>query len=131
MRARSIPVTALKNHTVLIGYGRVGRLVGEALAAVHRHAAAPDVLKAADIAHAASLVVAIPNGFEAGQIVEQTRAANPTIEIIARAHSDAEVEHLRHYGVDLAIMGEREIARGMIGRLLPAAAEPVRATSSE
>ncbi|HSY88600.1 MAG TPA: hypothetical protein VLA85_18680, partial [Verrucomicrobiae bacterium] len=33
--------------------------------------------------------------------------------------------------IDLAIMGEREIARGMIGRLLPAAAEPVRATSSE
>ena len=31
-RARAIPVTALKNHTVLIGYGRVGRLVGEALA---------------------------------------------------------------------------------------------------
>jgi monovalent cation:H+ antiporter-2, CPA2 family len=156
VRARTIPVTALKNHTVLIGYGRVGRLVGEALAAVHRplvviedkrdlveelrargieailgNAAAPDVLKAANIAHAVSLVVAIPNGFEAGQIVEQARAANPTIEIIARAHSDAEVEHLRHYGVDLAIMGEREIARGMIGRLLPAAAEPVRATSSE
>ncbi len=36
VRARSIPVTTLKNHTVLIGYGRVGRLVGEALAAVHR-----------------------------------------------------------------------------------------------
>ena len=156
VRARTIPVTALKNHTVLIGYGRVGRLVGEALVAVHRplvviedkqdlveelrargieailgNAAAPDVLKAANIAHAASLVVAIPNGFEAGQIVEQARAANPTIEIIARAHSDAEVEHLRHYGVDLAIMGEREIARGMIGRLLPAPDEPVRATSLE
>jgi CPA2 family monovalent cation:H+ antiporter-2 len=89
------------------------------------------VLKAANIAQAASLVVAIPNGFEAGQIVEQARAASPTIEIIARAHSDAEVEHLSHYGVDLAIMGEREIARGMIGRLLPAATEPVRASSSE
>ena len=149
VRARAIPATALKNHTVLIGYGRVGRLVGEALAAAHRpfvviedkqdlveqlrsqgieailgNAAAPDVLKAANIAHAASLVVAIPNGFEAGQIVEQARAANPTIEIIARAHSDAEVEHLRHYGVDLAIMGEREIARGMIGRLLPAKSLP-------
>jgi len=156
VRPRTIPATVLKNHTVLIGYGRVGRLVGEALAPAHRpfiviedkqdlveqlrnqgieailgNAAAPDVLKAANIANAASLVVAIPNGFEAGQIAEQARAANPTIEIIARAHSDAEVEHLHHYGVDLAIMGEREIARGMIGRLLPAATEPVRATSSE
>ncbi|HEX4572254.1 MAG TPA: YbaL family putative K(+) efflux transporter [Dongiaceae bacterium] len=140
----AIPVTALTNHTVLIGYGRVGRLVGEALAAAHRpyivvedrqdlveqlrergleailgNGAAPDVLKATNIARAASLVVAIPNGFEAGQISEQARAANPTIEIIARAHSDAEVEHLHRYGVDLAIMGEREIARGMIDRLLP------------
>jgi CPA2 family monovalent cation:H+ antiporter-2 len=155
-RARAIPVTILKNHTVLIGYGRVGRLVGAALVPAHRpfvviedkqdlveqlrsegieailgNAAAPDVLKAANIAQAASLVVAIPNGFEAGQIVEQARAANPTLEIIARAHSDAEVEHLRHYGVDLAIMGEREIARGMIGRLLPTAAGSARAMSSE
>jgi monovalent cation:H+ antiporter-2, CPA2 family len=143
-REPAIPVTALTNHTVLIGYGRVGRLVGEALAAAHRpyivvedrqdlveqlrergleailgNGAAPDVLKATNIARAASLVVAIPNGFEAGQISEQARAANPTIEIIARAHSDAEVEHLHRYGVDLAIMGEREIARGMIDRLLP------------
>jgi CPA2 family monovalent cation:H+ antiporter-2 len=146
---RAIPVTALTNHTVLIGYGRVGRLVGEALEAAHRphivvedrqdlveqlrargmeailgNAAAPEVLKATNIARAESLVVAIPNGFEAGQIAEQARTANPTIEIIARAHSDAEVEHLHHYGVDLAIMGEREIARGMIQRLLPKSAEP-------
>jgi CPA2 family monovalent cation:H+ antiporter-2 len=144
-REPAIPVTALTNHTVLIGYGRVGRLVGEALAAAHRpyivvedrqdlveqlrergleailgNGAAPDVLRATNIAGAASLVVAIPNGFEAGQISEQARAANPTIEIIARAHSDAEVEHLHRYGVDLAIMGEREIARGMIDRLLSA-----------
>jgi monovalent cation:H+ antiporter-2, CPA2 family len=140
----AIPATSLTDHTVLIGYGRVGRLVGEALSAAQRpylvvedrqdlveqlrgrgieailgNAAAPDVLKATNIVRAASLVVAIPNGFEAGQIAEQARAANPAIEIIARAHSDAEMEHLRRYGVDLAIMGEREIARGMIARLLP------------
>ncbi|HKF60087.1 MAG TPA: YbaL family putative K(+) efflux transporter [Dongiaceae bacterium] len=144
-REPAIPVTALTNHTVLIGYGRVGRLVGEALGAAQRpyivvedrqdlveqlrdrgleailgNGAAPDVLRATNIARAASLVVAIPNGFEAGQIAEQARVANPTIEIIARAHSDAEVEHLHRYGVDLTIMGEREIARGMIDRLLPA-----------
>jgi monovalent cation:H+ antiporter-2, CPA2 family len=144
-----IPTSTQQNHTVLIGYGRVGRLVGEALAAAGRRflvieerqdlveelrkrglevilgaAAAPEVLKAANIARADSLVIAIPNGFEAGQMVEQARAANPTIEIIARAHSDAEVEHLRHYGADLAIMGEREIARGMIERLMPAEPPP-------
>jgi monovalent cation:H+ antiporter-2, CPA2 family len=143
--ARPISLSSLRNHTVLIGYGRVGKLVGEALAEARRpflvvelhqelveglrerrievilgNAAAPEILKAANVAHADTLVVAIPNGFEAGQIVEQARAANPTIEIIARAHSDAEVAHLREHGADLAIMGEREIARGMIERLVPA-----------
>ena len=44
-------------------------------------------------------------------------AQKAAIKIIARAHSDAEVEHLIHLGANIAIMGEREIARGMIERL--------------
>jgi monovalent cation:H+ antiporter-2, CPA2 family len=50
--------------------------------------------------------------------VQQARVINPGIKIIARAHSDAEVEHLTRLGANIAIMGEREIARGMIERLL-------------
>jgi len=72
---------------------------------------------AARPAAARYLVIAIPDAFEAGQIVQQARAVNPKIEIIARAHSDAEVEHLTSLGANIAIMGEREIARGMIGEL--------------
>ena len=63
-------------------------------------------------------MIAIPEAFEAGQIVQQARATNPNIQIIARAHSDVEVEHLTTLGADIAIMGEWEIARGMIERLL-------------
>jgi CPA2 family monovalent cation:H+ antiporter-2 len=51
-------------------------------------------------------------------MVQQARAANPQIQIIARAHFDTEVEHLARLGADIAIMGEREIARGMIEQLL-------------
>ena len=58
----------------------------------------------------------MPNAFEAGQIVEQARAANPTIKIVARAHFDGEVEHLKQLGADVIIMGEREIARAMFDR---------------
>jgi monovalent cation:H+ antiporter-2, CPA2 family len=76
------------------------------------------VIGAANLAEARCLLIAIPDGFEAGQIVEQGRAANPKIEIIARAHSDAEVEHLQRYGADLIIMGEHEIARRMAERAL-------------
>ena len=68
-------------------------------------------------AAARRLVVAIPNAFEAGQIVEQGRAANPGLHIVARAHSDAEVVYLSDLGAADVVMGEREIARGIVERL--------------
>jgi CPA2 family monovalent cation:H+ antiporter-2 len=134
--------TALTNHTILVGYGRVGSIVADALEkrgrpflvieaadnalaklrdrrieSIPGNAARPDVLRATNPGAAHDLVIAIPDAFEAGQIVQQARAANPRIKIIARAHSDAEVEHLTGLGADIAIMGEREVARGMIERL--------------
>jgi len=60
----------------------------------------------------------LPNPFENGNLIEQARAANPHLEIIARAHSDAEVDHLKHFGASLIIMGEREIAKGMTQHIL-------------
>jgi CPA2 family monovalent cation:H+ antiporter-2 len=131
--------TALTDHTILVGYGRVGSIVGTALRergerflvietsdplvselgeanieAIAGNAARPEVLKAANLAEAKYVVIAIPEAFEAGQVIQQARAANPNSQIIARAHSDAEVEHLNSLGADTVIMGEREIARGMI-----------------
>ena len=134
--------TSLSGHVVLIGFGRVGSLIGAALQAAGRpflviedadqpmaklreagietivgNAAAPEILALANLPAARQLAVAVPNAFEAGQIVAQARAANPGIAIVARAHSDAEVEHLRSLGADAVIMGEREIARGMADAL--------------
>jgi CPA2 family monovalent cation:H+ antiporter-2 len=131
--------TALTEHTVLVGYGRVGSIIGTALRerkerflvietsdpliaelreanieAIAGNAARPDVLEGANLARAKYIIVAIPEAFEAGQVVQQARATNPMSQIIARAHSDAEVEHLQSLGADTVIMGEREIARGMI-----------------
>ena len=34
--------------------------------------------------------------------------------LVARAHFDAEIEHLLQHGADIVIMGEREIARSML-----------------
>jgi CPA2 family monovalent cation:H+ antiporter-2 len=124
---------------VLVGYGRVGRIVGPALRergwklfviengdevveqlktdgieAIEGNAADGRVLDAANLDKARLLLVAIPDAFEAGQIVAQARAANPDIEIVARAHFDAEVEHLLQHGADTVVMGEREIARTML-----------------
>jgi monovalent cation:H+ antiporter-2, CPA2 family len=78
------------------------------------NAAQPDVLKGANLPGARYVMIAIPEAFEAGQVVQQARAANPKSQIIARAHLDAEVEHLNRLGANTVIMGEREIAREMI-----------------
>lgn len=146
------PRTALANHAILIGYGRVGNLVGAALKeaalpflviedadktlarlkadgveTVAGNAANAEVFAAANPEGATRLILAIPNAFEAGQIVLRARAANPGIIVIARAHSDAEVEHLKGLGADTVIMGEREIARGIVEQVLghkPEAIEP-------
>ncbi|MCP3412244.1 YbaL family putative K(+) efflux transporter [Bradyrhizobium sp. CCGB01] len=137
-----IRTTDLTDHTIVIGYGRVGMLVGDALKqrqlpflvaevgesalaklreggieTVMGNAAQPAILGATNPSRARHLVIAIPEAFEAGQIVQQARAANPDIRIIARAHADAEVDHLKGLGADVVIMGEREIARGMIEEL--------------
>ena len=134
--------TRLTGHTILVGHGRVGSIVADALQkssqpfliiedadnvvaklresnfeTIVGNAARSDVLKSANLGAARYLLIAIPEAFEAGQIVQQARAANPGIQIIARAHSDAEVEHLKTLGADLIIMGEREIALGIIHHL--------------
>jgi monovalent cation:H+ antiporter-2, CPA2 family len=143
--------TALTEHTVLVGYGRVGSIIGTALRerkerflvietsdpliaelreanieAIAGNAARPDVLEGANLARAKYIIVAIPEAFEAGQVVQQARATNPMSQIIARAHSDAEVEHLQSLGADTVIMGEREIARGMIEDFLAREAQRPR-----
>jgi monovalent cation:H+ antiporter-2, CPA2 family len=138
---RDIVPTPLSGHMVVVGYGRVGALLGagltgqghavlvieeqpEAIAAAKRdgaevlagNAADPAVLAAAGLARATRLFVAIPESFEAGQVCEQARANNPDLPIIARAHSDAAVEHLAKCGATLTIMGEAEVARAMLAQ---------------
>jgi CPA2 family monovalent cation:H+ antiporter-2 len=78
------------------------------------NAASPELIAAANLPQAKTLFVAIPESFEAGQIVEQARKANASLEIIARAHSDAEKDNLDKLGASYTVMGEREIAQGMM-----------------
>jgi len=130
---------ALANHAVVVGYGRVGSFAGDALiaegvpivvvednprivsdlkarnvAVIPGNGVLDDVMEAANLAEAQWLLVAIPEPFEASRIVRRGRDLNPALTIIARAHFDAEVAHLRELGADYVIMGEREIAKGMV-----------------
>lgn len=137
-----LPVTQLSNHVVLVGHGRVGSVVSKALrqantpllviedtpGAVERlrqegvevitgNAAAPDMLQAANVGGARGLLVAIPDAFEGGQIVAKARALSAGLPIIARAHSEEEIAHLKHHGANSVIMGEQEIAKAMIAQI--------------
>lgn len=56
------------------------------------------LMKLARIDCAQTLLLTIPNGYEAGQIVEKARLLNPDITIIVRAHYDDEVRYIRERG---------------------------------
>ena len=92
----------------------VEALQRDGIQAILGRAEAIGVLESVNVAEARLLICAIPHVFEAGQVIERARVLNPSLRIVARAHSDAEVEHLARHGADLVIMGEREIARRMI-----------------
>ncbi len=47
-------------------------------------------------------------------MIENALELNAARKVVARAHSDAEIEHLEKHGAQRVIMGEREIARGML-----------------
>jgi CPA2 family monovalent cation:H+ antiporter-2 len=142
----------LTDHVVLVGHGRVGRFISGALRdrsiplfviedngdvvsglkargieALSGNAADPEIIGAANLGKARCLLVAIPDAFEGGQVVQQARAVNPDLPIIARAHSEDEIEHLMKHGASRVIMGEHEIAKAMIDDIDRGAAAPTPA----
>lgn len=129
------PSLDLHDHAIVIGYGRVGSAlaqvlrdrgvpvmiiddnkehVAEAHAAglpgIRGSAASDKVLAEAHPERAKIAVLAIPQPLEAGETLAKLRALNPTLTLLARAHSDAEVKHLLEHGADGTVMAERELA---------------------
>jgi monovalent cation:H+ antiporter-2, CPA2 family len=152
-----LPVTSLTDHVVLVGHGRVGKYISRKMASIGApllvietskeqigadlqqdgldvivgNAADPDVAAAANIRQARCLLVAIPDAFESGQVVEQARRINPELPIIVRAHSFAQEEHVMKYGATRVVMGEQEIARAMFAAVPDAPREPVLSSVEE
>lgn len=128
----------LAGQVVLVGFGRVGRRIAQALeansipyvvaeqnrelvedlrkqgkAAVYGNATDPAVLIQAHIAEAALLVVATPDPLNVRQMVDTARTLNPGIEIVLRTHSDEESRMLRKENLGMVFFGEEELAKGM------------------
>jgi CPA2 family monovalent cation:H+ antiporter-2 len=125
-------------HVILVGYGRVGRTIGEAfqrvgipfvavesdrrvvdamrtlgVTAVYGDATRPGILEHAHPRTAKLLVVASPDPYHARRIIELVRAVNPGIDIVVRTHADVEQQLFEELGVSKALMGERELAFSM------------------
>jgi CPA2 family monovalent cation:H+ antiporter-2 len=132
-----LEITDQENHVALVGYGRVGQRVAdqivgsgmaifiidereENIAAIRAKGlagiagSAQVALEAANLSKARALIVAIPEVFEAGQIVEKARAANPGLTIVARGHTDAEGEHLLKCGATAVVQGAQKIANALV-----------------
>ncbi|MBL8111833.1 MAG: cation:proton antiporter, partial [Acidobacteria bacterium] len=133
----------LTGQVVLVGYGRVGRRIGESLSdrgipyivaeenreaverlraqgiqAVAGDAADPEVLIQAHIVNAAMLVIATPDPVKLRKMVEIARQLNPGLEIVLRTHTEEEADLLRNEKAGRVFMGEHELAVAMAAHVL-------------
>lgn len=126
-----------RNHVVLIGHGRVGGTVADALIrggashvvieeqervvgglrkrgepAILGDATRPEVLERAGIQGARLVVITAPEPFRARAIVDAAREANPRIAVAVRTHSAAEQAYFeKNLGKPgRAVYAEREAA---------------------
>jgi CPA2 family monovalent cation:H+ antiporter-2 len=142
-----IPATVtqqqLTGHVVIVGYGRVGQRIGQALSergiqvvvndqnreiveglrergmlAVYGNASDPVVMAQTHVVRARLLVIAVPDAFEARKMLEVGRALKPGIETVVRVHTDEEAELFRKEGAGAVFMGEHELATSMTTHIL-------------
>jgi CPA2 family monovalent cation:H+ antiporter-2 len=128
----------LAGQVVLVGYGSVGRRIGECLAeqgipyvvaeqnrelverlrsrgiaAVSGDASDPAVLIQAHVVHASMLVIATPDTFNVRQMIKTARALNPGIEPVVRTHNEEEARLLEQEAAGKIFFVEDELAKGM------------------
>jgi len=128
----------LRDHAIIVGYGRVGSAIGatltehgiryavveedratarelraRGLVAFSGDASRPEVLDKAQVKDARLLIVTAPDAFKARAVVNVARRANPKIDTVVRTHSDEERAYLERLEVGDVVMGEREVGRAM------------------
>lgn len=138
----------LARQVVLVGYGRVGRRIANALvahdvpfvvaerdrdlvemlrgagmAAVFGDAVDPAVLIQAHIARAHMLVIATPDTLDVRQIVATARQLNPGIQAVLRTHNEEEARLLEQECVGTVFLGEEALAQAMARHVLECATE--------
>lgn len=139
-------------HAIIVGYGRAGSMLSEKLLAqsiplviiensrnkfaelkekslntVLGNASTKESLALARIDCAKSLLLTIPNGYEAADIAETARSMNPDLNIIVRAHFDdiivranydEEASFILEKGANHVIIDEDQTASAMADMLI-------------
>lgn len=128
---------------VLVGYGRVGEAVAQALEgqqvpfvavdvmrervealrargiqAVAGDARDPITLVQAHVAHAALMVVAVSDSTDVRPMIDTALKLNPSLQIIARAPNAQEAELLNAEGAHEALHPHGVMARALVERVL-------------
>jgi K+:H+ antiporter len=139
----TVDLNRLAGQVVLVGYGRIGRRIGEALIArgipfvvaeenreivaslrardipaVSGDASDPAVLIQAHIHRARLLVIAASDAVKARRMIETARMVNSRIETVVRTHSEDEAALLERDNTGKIFLGERELAQSMIEHVL-------------
>ncbi len=133
----------LSEQVVLVGHGRVGQHIAQALAshalpyvvadqdreivevlrargipAVLGDAADPTVLVQAHIARASVLIIATPESIGVRQMIDTARQLNPKIQVLVRSHNQEEAALLERDMKARVFVGERELAEAMVRSVL-------------
>lgn len=142
----------LSKQVVLVGWGRVGQHIAEALhaqkipfvvaeankelvqslrdkgtPAVWGDATEPEVLIQAHIRDARALVIATPETIQVRKMVEIARTLNPEIQVVVRSHNVEEAQLLEKEGAGTVFLGESELAKSMTSFVLALVAKPAKA----
>ena len=138
----SVPQT-ISNHVVVAGYGRVGKVLVKVLRDRNYHVLVIEnseaairslriekipyifgdadselVLAKAHLPSAKAIAIALPDPSSTRILLQSALDLNPNINIVARSHSDREIDLLTHLGVTEAVQPEFEAALEMGRQIL-------------
>ena len=133
----------LKDHIIILGFGRVGGWVGKALSdngigfivvdydqetvasclqkgikAIYGDPVEKEVLEMANVASAKAVIIAIPDRISQESIITHVQNLAPNAKIISRVHLDEDWEKLKTLRVDKLVQPEFEAAVSIIKNIL-------------
>lgn len=114
LRREQVPLVIVESDP-----GQTERLREQGFEVLLGNAVLPETLQEAGIQEACVLIIAIPNSFEAGEIIATQRALSPTRSILACAYLGDEITWLEKQGATQVVNGAAEVANRLLS-LLPA-----------